>query len=237
MNILGKNAVALYAIGCYYLLKRRLDDARRYLRLATQSDPTFSNAWVAFGITFSLQSENEQALAAFSSAKRTTKSTVPALMIGMLYANMRQYELALMSLKACCTDSQHEYVAFNEVGVILTKLKEYDSAKMHFKKAYEIVNARGIGTSYQEVILSNWGRAELDSGNFEHAKQRLMQAYEISPNNPSNQLNLAIVCHLQGHISAAIELYHRFLAHKRDDIFASQMLNMALQQNVNTCNY
>jgi anaphase-promoting complex subunit 6 len=77
--------IAWYAVGCYYFLIHRFDQARSYFRLglsfklcpsslvyskATALDQYFGPAWLVFGHTFALQGEHDQAMAAYRTAAR-----------------------------------------------------------------------------------------------------------------------------------------------------------------------
>lgn len=149
-------------------------------------------------------------------------------MIGMLYENTRQYELSLLSLKPCIEDDQH--FVLNEIGVVMIRMKNYDTAIPYFKKAYEILmkSEESSNNPHVEIVLANWGRACLHLGLWEEAEQKLQAAFELAPHNAMNQLNLAVVYQIKGQLSNSIGMYHRFLAIKREDLFASQMLNIAL---------
>ena len=59
-----QHAISWYAVGCYYLVAKRFDDARRYFGKSTIADQAFAPAWIAFGHAFAMQDESDQAVAA-----------------------------------------------------------------------------------------------------------------------------------------------------------------------------
>ena len=69
-DLYGKDAISWYAIGCYYLCIKRLSDARHYFGQSTNTDPKMAQAWIGYGLSFAFDGENDQAIAAFSTAMR-----------------------------------------------------------------------------------------------------------------------------------------------------------------------
>ena len=51
--------------GCYYYSTGRQDPARRYLEKATKQDVMFGPAWLAYGHSFAVENEHDQAMAAY----------------------------------------------------------------------------------------------------------------------------------------------------------------------------
>ena len=59
---------AWFAVGTYYYLVDKQEHARRYLSKATNLDRVFGPAWLAYGHSFALDSEHDQAMAAYFKA-------------------------------------------------------------------------------------------------------------------------------------------------------------------------
>ena len=55
-------------LGCYYYSTGRQDPARRYLEKSTKQDLTFGPAWLAYGHSFAVENEHDQAMAAYFKA-------------------------------------------------------------------------------------------------------------------------------------------------------------------------
>ena len=56
--------------GCYYYSTGRQDPARRYLEKATKQDVMFGPAWLAYGHSFAVENEHDQAMAAYFKASQ-----------------------------------------------------------------------------------------------------------------------------------------------------------------------
>ena len=52
-------------MGSYYFLIGKQELARRYLSRATQLDRVFGPSWLAYGHSFALENEHDQAIAAY----------------------------------------------------------------------------------------------------------------------------------------------------------------------------
>ena len=66
-------SVAWFAVGAYYLVTGKQDFARRYLCKATQLDRVSGSAWLAYGHSFALENEHDQAMAAYYKALQLMK--------------------------------------------------------------------------------------------------------------------------------------------------------------------
>lgn len=65
--------MAWFAVGCYYLLVKKNDAARRYLSKATSLDRVYGPAWLAYGHSFAVENEHDQAMAAYFKASQLMK--------------------------------------------------------------------------------------------------------------------------------------------------------------------
>ena len=57
-------AVSWFGVGMYYYMTGKQEPARRYLNKATQLDRTLGPAWLAYGHSFAMENEHDQAMAA-----------------------------------------------------------------------------------------------------------------------------------------------------------------------------
>lgn len=64
---------AWFAVGTYYYLVGKHEFARRYLSKATHLDRVYGPAWLAYGHSFALESEHDQAMAAYFKACQLMK--------------------------------------------------------------------------------------------------------------------------------------------------------------------
>lgn len=58
-------AVSWYAVGCYYYVIGNREKARQYLSKSSSLDRLFGPAWLAFGHSYAVDSEHDQAMAAY----------------------------------------------------------------------------------------------------------------------------------------------------------------------------
>lgn len=60
VDLYSDHAISWYAVGCYYDLIKKSDQARRYLSKATSIDRLFGPAWLAYGHSFARENEHDQ---------------------------------------------------------------------------------------------------------------------------------------------------------------------------------
>ena len=73
VDALPADALSWYAVGTFYLLQGKNHEARRYFSKASEMDSLLGCAWIGFGHSFALESEHDQAIAAYSAASRKLK--------------------------------------------------------------------------------------------------------------------------------------------------------------------
>lgn len=64
------NATAWYAVGCYYYVIERFEEARKYLHKTTSLDHNHGAAWLMRGHAFAAENEHDQAMAAYFKASQ-----------------------------------------------------------------------------------------------------------------------------------------------------------------------
>lgn len=62
VDLYPDDAISWYAVGCYYDLINKSEQARRYLTKAASLDRLFGPAWLAFGHSFAKEKEHDQAV-------------------------------------------------------------------------------------------------------------------------------------------------------------------------------
>lgn len=62
VDLYSDEAISWYAVGCYYDLIGKSDQARRYLSKATSIDRLFGPAWLAYGHSFAKENEHDQVI-------------------------------------------------------------------------------------------------------------------------------------------------------------------------------
>jgi anaphase-promoting complex subunit 6 len=81
-----------------------------------------------------------------------------------------------------------------------------------------------------EATLVNLAHVMRKQQRYAHALQLYQQALSLNPHNAGCHAGLAYTHQLTGSSGAAVEHYHKALALRPDDAFASEMLGLALQE-------
>ena len=131
--------VTWYAVGTYYLLIDRSEEARRYFAKATVVDNTFGPAWIGFAHAFVKEGEHDQAIAAYATASRLFKGMhLPIMYIGMEHLQLGNSVLAeeylMAALELCKTDP----LLHNELGTLFYNTGRYQKAVDSYKRALEL---------------------------------------------------------------------------------------------------
>lgn len=111
-------SVAWFSVGSYYYLVGKQDFARRYLSKATQLDRVFGPAWLAYGHSFALENEHDQAMAAYFKACQLMKGChLPLLYIGVEYGLTNNSKLAERFFTQAMEIAPEDPFVLHELGV------------------------------------------------------------------------------------------------------------------------
>lgn len=225
VNAYPSAAVAWFTAGCYYYMIRKFEHARRFFHKALNLDHNFAPAWIAYGHAFAHHDESDQALAAYRTASRLFPgSHLPWLFIGMEYVRTNSLPLAQQCLECARTLMPMDPHIYNEIGVVAFHRKNYSKACELLMQALQLANAP------HETFCSNLGHAFLKCKAYDRALEAFRQASQLNPRSAPVLSGIAFTFQLQGKLEEAIEYYHRVLSIQRDDVFAMEMLNCAVQE-------
>ncbi|KAL8573823.1 hypothetical protein ACOMHN_019096 [Nucella lapillus] len=128
--------VSWFAVGCYYLLTKNYEPARRYLSKSTTLDKTYGPAWLAYGHSFAADNEHDQAMAAYFTASQIMKGChLPVLYIGLEYGLTSNAKLADRFFTLAQTIAPDDPFVLHEMGVIAFHNQEWVEAERLFKEA------------------------------------------------------------------------------------------------------
>uniref|UniRef100_A0A665VLR0 Cell division cycle 16 homolog (S. cerevisiae) n=1 Tax=Echeneis naucrates TaxID=173247 RepID=A0A665VLR0_ECHNA len=133
VDLYPNNPVSWFAVGCYYLMVgHKNEHARRYLSKATTLERTYGPAWIAYGHSFAVESEHDQAMAAYFTAAQLMKGWNTA---------ERLFLDAMEKIKAIgneVTVDKWEPL-LNNLGHVCRKLKKYDHALEYHRQALVLI--------------------------------------------------------------------------------------------------
>uniref|UniRef100_A0A4W4HB49 Cdc23 domain-containing protein n=1 Tax=Electrophorus electricus TaxID=8005 RepID=A0A4W4HB49_ELEEL len=133
VDLYPNNPVSWFAVGCYYLMVgHKNEHARRYLSKATTLERTYGPAWIAYGHSFAVESEHDQAMAAYFTAAQLMKGWKTA---------EKLFLDAMEKIKAIgneVTVDKWEPL-LNNLGHVCRKLKKYEQALEYHRQALVLV--------------------------------------------------------------------------------------------------
>jgi tetratricopeptide (TPR) repeat protein len=190
-------ASSWYSAGCYYMLVKKFDLARKFFNKATSVDSQLIPAWFAYGHAFSAADEAEQALTIFRTARRLApNSRLPLLYMAReslrtgSFALAEQYLWIAMSIAA--ESSAADAAVLGELGTAAFYQKNYTKAAELLKKASEVDSAE---PQYQ----TNLGYALLRLQDFHGAFECFTKTH--------HSIGIGYCLHALGDLDGAIENY------------------------------
>lgn len=228
-------AVSWFAVGCYYFLKGKTDPARRYLGKATSLDRLFGPAWLAYGHSFAIENEHDQAMAAYFKASQLMKGChLPLLYIGLECGLTNNNRLAEKFFSQAQTIAPEDPFVLHEMGVTAFQNTDYHEALKYFEQALERVrqiNEPLIADKW-EALFNNLGHTCRKLRKFDKALEYHQQALVLSPQNGSTLSAIGFVQALMGSLEKSAESFHKALGIRRDDVFSTSMLTIVLEHLV-----
>lgn len=223
----SRGSLAVYAIGCYYFSLSNFERAGRYFSKATELDPSFAEAWVAFGHCYAKLEEGEQALAVY----RRTLNAFPGLQccatfVGMQYSRIHSWKLAMCFLENAQRMSPNDPLVLNEIAVLCVRSNQRNHALAFLQKAVEQISLDNP-SEYRDCILFNIATVFRKQRDFESAAHYYNLYVKCRPNASHGHCALGFTYHLMGNLKAAIAHYHAAMSIKVD-AFCRDMLDRAL---------
>jgi anaphase-promoting complex subunit 6 len=223
----GRAALAVYAIGCYYFAQASYERAGRYFSRATELDPVFAEAWVAFGHCYAKLEEGEQALTVYRRALYLFPGLYTcATFVGMQYSRIHSWKLAMCFLedaqRMCPTDP----LVLNEIAVLCVRNQQLSHALGFLEKALEQIDIDTC-SEFLDCILFNVATVYRRMKRYSLAIQFFTAYTRCRPKAAHAFTALAFSYHLNGDLTTAIMHYHSAM-NLKPDAFCRDMLDRAL---------
>lgn len=226
-------AVSWYAVGTWYAATRRWAEARRYFSKASLLDPRFAPGWIAFGHTFALEGESDQAIIAYSTAARLFPiSHLPKLFVGMEHLHQDNLSLARLSLEGSAAIFASDPLLANERGIVAFQTGDLSSASEFFSTAISLAKETQHPASSWKSTYFNLGLSLMRMSRDDEAKSALETVVELDPHNHQAYLCLGMLAHKEGELDDAVALYHSALSICPRDAYATELLDFVLEEKV-----
>ncbi|XP_076672851.1 cell division cycle protein 16 [Andrena cerasifolii] len=227
-------ALAWFAVGCYYYSIGKSDPARRYLVKATALDRLFGPAWLAYGHSFAVENEHDQAMAAYFKAAQLMRGChLPLLYIGLECGLTNNLKLADKFFQQAQRIAPNDPFVIHEMGVISFYNLDYKTAERQFKEAMKRIQGGLkdiILPNKWEALLNNLGHTCRKMKKYEEALEYHRQALVLNVLNPSTYSAIGFIHALMGSTQEAVDAFHRALGLRRDDTFTTTMLTYVMEQ-------
>jgi anaphase-promoting complex subunit 6 len=223
------DAESWYTAGCYYYITEQYASARSFFGKATSLNKMFAPAWIGFAHAFAMQSETDQAMAAYRTAARLFPGLPqPVLGMALEYARMNNLGLAQKLCSIAYRKNPHDPVLLLESGVIAYRNAKYDESLSLLKKAVDAFDEADDG---REIALVNLGHCYRKLGMYGESIEALTRALALDAFQPGTYSALAYAHHLAGDPLHAVDAYHKALSLHPEDPFATSMLEIALKES------
>ena len=221
-----QKACSWFAVGCYYLLVKKNDQAQRHFHKACKLAPRFAPAWIGFGNAFAAQDESEQAMAAYRTASRLFQgSHVPLAYIGMEYLRTNNLPLAKHFLRGAKKLCASDPLVANELGVVEMRQGLLDDACRTFQEVLRLLERLPERAPLRRACAAsvfNLAQCYRKRRRFEDAARAFGVALSLEPGDAAARGALGVALHALGgaHVHRAVECYQVALA-MRPDTFCS----------------
>ncbi|CAB1346805.1 unnamed protein product [Coregonus sp. 'balchen'] len=129
-------------------------------RKATTLERTYGPAWIAYGHSFAVESEHDQAMAAYFTAAQLMKGChLPLLYIGLEYGLTNNSKLAERFFSQALSIAPEDPFVMHEVAVVAFQNGDWKTAEKLFLDAMDKIKAIGneVTVDKWEPLLNNLG--------------------------------------------------------------------------------
>lgn len=238
IDLYPDEAISWYAVGCYYCLIGKSEQARRYLTKATTLDKLFGPAWLAYGHSFAKENEHDQAISAYFKGTQLMRGChLPLLYIGVECGLTKNLEMAEKFFYQAMNIAPLDVFVLFELGVIKFEHELYESAEEIFKTTLDMVidiankNKESISPRW-EPLFNNLGHCCRKNKKHSEALEFHRRALALRPLSAPTYTAIGFVQAVMGNLEQAIESFHKSLSLKRDDVVTTTILKQVIDDLV-----
>ena len=225
------SAIAWYAVGCYYLVGKDHPRAQKYFIKSLNIKPQFAPAHMAFGTSCVLDSQHDQAIAAFCNAARYMPSShLPLCSLGREYFATGSHPTGTAFFKNALSLAPQDPFLLQEVGVVIAASGNYGKAEKYLSRAVSILQKLDPHATLKvwELVYNNLGHVLRKQEKLEEALKAHTRALQMNPTHPDTLAALGFVHLLQGDFRSSIEFCRHSLSVRREDLFVVEVMQMAV---------
>ncbi|KAK3783246.1 hypothetical protein RRG08_022006 [Elysia crispata] len=224
--------ISWFAVGCYYMLTENFSFARWYLSKATTLERAHGPSWLAYGHTFGMNNDHDQAMAAYFTASQIMRGChLPVLYIGLEYGLTNNSKLAERFFSEARGIAPTDPFVLHEMGVIHFGNGNLAEAERLFCKALGHVQActNEMLEERWEPLINNLGHVARKQHRYQDALDYHKQALVLVPQQASTYSAIGFVYALMGNHAEAVNYFHKALGLRKDDTFSTTMLTNSME--------
>ncbi|RUS71238.1 hypothetical protein EGW08_021003 [Elysia chlorotica] len=224
--------ISWFAVGCYYMLTENYSFARWYLSKATTLERAHGPSWLAYGHTFGMNNDHDQAMAAYFTASQIMRGChLPVLYIGLEYGLTNNSKLAERFFSEARGIAPTDPFVLHEMGVIHFGNGNLPEAERLFLKALGHVQActNEMLEERWEPLINNLGHVARRQHRYQEALDYHKQALVLVPQSASTYSSIGFVYALMGNHAEAVNYFHKALGLRKDDTFSTTMLTNSME--------
>ncbi len=198
-------------LGMAYYCQGHRDKAIEELKKAVTLDSRNVDYYKAIGVMLEEEGRYDEAIRMLQKAQVLSPrdSLIPAL-IGKVYFTQGLVSMALVEYQKALALQPTNYLYHIYIAKAYTKKHQTDMAIEYFRKAIMLMPPKGRG-EYDSVMgraYMDLGRAHIDKGEFEKAREILMSAEKFIPDDSSLMFLIGVACLNERRYSEA----HKYLS-------------------------
>ena len=177
--------------------------ALQYFKMATENDPSSTNAWYGLGYCYAGKNSHTEAIAAYKKAIQTNPTNeISHYHLGKYYSKLGRYDEAIKSLQQVVTLNPEFEAAYFNLGVIYNKIGRYNEGREAFESVIRI-------NPQSQTAYYNMGVTYTKLGQYALAVTAYQKAIDIHPEFPEAIFNLGVVYGELGNAKNEMQAYKK----------------------------